>query len=219
MTSSACRGSGSGAGRAVVFAILGAALFAASTPARAGESVPLRIEPAAPALAADRRTGTPVRPGDGEVLVLGTFDEASFRISDLSHFAVEAPDGSRPALTIDRSRVYEEFGEIVSVAFLFAIPASQASDAGFVLHWGPEVEAEHRVIDRVSLEEIPADRLRTFTVGEGAPPPGATESFATIEVIADRNADYYSLWYLLPMLLIFILLTVRKLAGDAARAD
>ena len=195
-----------GVGVALILLALGAAALA-----QARQSVDLRLLPVREDyLAADSAQAT-ARPGPGEVLVLGRFDDPALAIESIKQIAVVGPDGRRVPLHVVEDSVYVEFDQIVSLRFYFLIGETETAET-FALEWGADVEADNVKVARVLLDPAMADRCREFTwAARGAAAPGETTSVASIDVIADSSAEYHFLWYLLPMALIFLLLTIRKI--------
>ena len=153
------------------------------------------------------------RPDDGDVLIFGRLDHPDFRVDDLSQLAVVAPDGRRLPLHIDESSVFVEFDSIVSVEFFFLVEPAEAVPGGepFKAVWGPGVRSENQKVPSIALDPATRDRVLQFVWRRDRDDAPAGTSVATIEVIADSTAEYYFLLYLLPMALIFILLTIRKI--------
>ena len=168
--------------------------------------------------ASEESDSVPVPAEPDRLVVVGRFDDASFSVDTLSQVKVMPPgrDAEPRPLTFDESATLREFGSIVSVTFYFTVSAavfSNASRADFRLVWGPDVDTANRTVPRLALDPSGLDHYRTFQWQAAGDEAGGSDdmSVTTIEVIADRNANLYSLWYLLPMAMIFILLTIRKL--------
>ena len=185
-----------------------AAAGARGAPAPAG-SVALALVEASDALF----PGGPANavPPEGQVLVCGRFDDPGFAIEEINQITVVAPDGRRAPLTIEGSSLFREFGRIVALRFSFLVSAAEAEGAKpFTLRWGPEVRAENALADCIVPDAARRTHYREFRPRpSGEAPAGA--NIGTIEVIADSSAGYHFLWYLLPMALIFALLTIRKI--------
>ncbi len=157
--------------------------------------------------------GAPVEPSEGNVLVSGRIDHAGFFIDELSQITVETPLGERVPLLIDRSSIFREFGSVVSLLFAFEISESAADGAGrgFRILWGPSIEADNQEVERVHVDPGRPALYRQFRWVESLGGDAGDETpFSTIVVIADSTAEYHFLWYLLPMGLVFTLLTIRK---------
>lgn len=158
--------------------------------------------------------GEPLAPTQGQHIVMGRFETADFAVTSIAEVAALAPDGTPVPLLIEESSLYEEFGEIVSCRLAFEIPAATPAtpDPPYTLVWGPEVQAQaNRLVPTVAGEASRKPEYRGFRWRRPGGGQGSDISVATIEVVADSNADLYSLWYLLPMALMFVLLTVRKI--------
>jgi len=177
---------------------------------QAAESVRLEILPATGEMLAATGAGDPLLPAPGQVLVCGRFDDPSFSVDDLSRLAVVLPDGRQVALRIDAASKFLEFDRIVSVRFCFALDEEAAQAGGLTLRWGPDVRAENAEVDRFVLDPSRPELYRGFRWQREAAAGGDATQVATIEVIADSTAEYHFLWYLLPMGVIFLLLTIRK---------
>ncbi len=178
----------------------------------AAESVNLDFLPASEALFLKSPESTPLAfPEKGHVLAAGRFDDGAFAIDTIDQITVVAPGGRQVPLAIDNTSIYREFGQIVSLRFYFSVPLSALASAGgnYALKWGPDVAAQNKLVAGLALDPARPTAYRTFSWFRGQ-----EVSVATIKVIADSRADYYSLWYLLPMGLIFVLLTIRKFRAD-----
>ena len=153
-------------------------------------------------------------PPDDKIGVLCTFNDSSFAIASLDELCVYSPEGDPIPILIDESNVFEEFGDIYSVRFVFFIePESVDSALPHTIKWGEGIEGDNETLDVFALADDVTERYRECTWVPGIA-EGADSSVATIEVIVDESADYYSLWYLLPMALLFVLLTIRKLKAS-----
>lgn len=145
--------------------------------------------------------------------MLGSFDHPDFAIENVSQITVTGPDGRQLPLTIESQSTFLEFDRIVALRFCFVIDEAAASSpkGDFKVSWGPDVRAENVKVDRFSLDASLAARYREFRWAradrDGA---GRTTSVASVEVIADSSAQYHFLWYLLPIAVVFVLLTIRK---------
>ncbi len=154
-------------------------------------------------------------------MAVGLLSGNGFEVTDLAAIAVTDAAGDALPVTVDRSSAFLEFDAYVAARIAFPVPADAAeTGATFRIRWGPTAGAEATVVDRFA---VPADGARAFGFRPAAadgPDPAA--SAAELVVIADREAEYYSLWYLLPMALIFVLLTIRKMRsrdGNAAASS
>lgn len=178
----------------------------------AAESVPLAVGPASTAFLQEWPGDEPLMPGRGEVVVAGRFEAPAFYVDDLRQIAVSGPDGVRIPLQVDGGSLFVEFDQIVSLrfAFLAAEADVQGATGGFVLEWGPDVAAENVRLENLALDAERPELYRAFRPAPPAPASGDDVQVASIEVIADSTAEYHFLYYLLPMALIFLLLSVRK---------
>lgn len=181
--------------------------------AMAAQSVSLDLLPASEALFQSETEGAKpnVNPEEGQVAVVGSFSPPAFEVEDINQVAVVDPDGNLLALQVDSELVMVEFSDrIVSLYFCFFVRAGDVKPGGtpFVVKWGPDVKAQNVSVDRLVLDERRRERYRSFRVRADGPGDAHT---STIIVIADSSAEYHFLWYLLPMALIFVLLTIRKI--------
>jgi len=194
---------------AVLAALCGGA--AASTGSVRLELVPVRES----AFAVDG--GQPnAAAGPGRLLVYGRFDDPRLSIESIDRITVIAPDGRQVPLTVDGGSLFFEFDRIVSVEFFFLVDAEQLLPAAepLVLKWGEDVRAENAKVERIVLDANVRERIRAFRWGTGSAGLPPESRIASIEVIADSSAEYHFLWYLLPMALIFLLLTIRKIRAS-----
>lgn len=140
---------------------------------------------------------------------IGNFNEQSFSIPSLNNITVKNSSGSQIPLKIEESSLIEEFGSTVSLWLSFDVPAVELSqDKPLTIEWGTDVSALNSRVKSMKADIAASDSYRTFTWRK----KNDKSSFATIEVIADSSANYYFLWYLLPIAVIFIAMTVRKAA-------
>lgn len=160
--------------------------------------------------------GVSVVPSRNEIAVIGQFNDAAFKISSIDELTVLTADNKVVPLTVDRSAVLREWGNIVSVRFAFTVPkkAARNEDTGYVIRWGKDVEGRNTIVDGLALDPSHSADYREFAWEAGRDQRGDDISVAKIRVIADSNAEKYDLWYLLPMALIMILLTIRKFCAN-----
>lgn len=177
---------------------------------RAAESVSLEIVPASQGLLAAGGEAEPLRPAAGQVLVCGRFDDPAFYVDDLSQLTVVRPDGRQVALTVDAGSLFVEFDQIVSLRFCFALDAAEAEAGGLVLRWGPDVRADNVQVDALAFDASQPQLYRGFRWLREDAAEASDAQLASIEVIADSTAGLHFLWYLLPIGVIFLLLTIRK---------
>ena len=175
----------------------------------ATDSVNLIIEPACEKQFQEKGPSQIV-PHSGEVLVIGQFQKSSFVIHDINQLTVLGPDGNQIPLTFNTSKNVVEFGKnIVAVQFAFAIKESSlTAGENHRLTWGNDIKANNQKVAKMTFDPSKKNLYRQF---RWKAPTAPVQSFASIAVIADQNANYYSLWYLLPMTLVFALLTLRKI--------
>lgn len=148
--------------------------------------------------------------GHDSLLVAGSFSPPDFSIADISQARLTDGLGRPIELLVERSSLFEEFGEIVGMRIAFRLPVDSLAAGLPVLSWGAGVTAPVRAIDRFVFPDSARPQLRTFVPEPVTDPDAAPPRFATIEVIADSHADTYYLWYLLPMAVIFLMLAIRK---------
>lgn len=187
-------------------------LFFSSGILRAYESAKLEVLEMNEKLAAllSERAAPP--PEKGCLRVIGSLGGAGapdFKIASINNLrAKDVSSGKYLPLAVDESGIVEEFGRIVSLWVAFDAPESGLDGgSGFVLEWGDDVESPSRMVKNLKLDPAHSGRYRTFSLNTEK----GSKSFASIEVIADSSADYYFLWYLLPMALIFAVLTAGKM--------
>jgi hypothetical protein len=202
-----------------VLLVLPALLFAAPT-VTAAESVRLLLQPAFVDPFAAPAEGPFIEPADGGILVVGRFDRPDFGIADVTQIEALAPDGRQLPLRIDAGSVCMEFDRIVSLRLAFEATEAEAEDAPgeFTLRWGPEIAGPNASVESLAIDPARLDSYRGFTWAEPAGALGDDTQFASIEVIADSTAEYHFLYYLLPVALIFTLLTIRKIRARHSTA-
>lgn len=203
-------------GGVLALATAAALLALTAAPARAAESVEMEIAPAGDELFGDLPPDAqPTLPPPGQCLVIGRYSQ--FTINELSQVTVVAPDGRQVPLTVESASVFREFGHIAALRFCFSISRAEANpgNGGFTLRWGPGVRAANREVPELAPDPARRGDYRSLRLK-------AAGRFATLGVFADSTADYYFLWYLLPMALVFALLILGKVrargSGDATAA-
>lgn len=143
----------------------------------------------------------------GHLRFIGSFNEQSFSIPSLSNITVKNSSCSQIPLKIEESSLIGEFGSTVSLWLSFDVPSDEFSqDKPLTIEWGKDVSALNGKVKSIKVDIARASSYRTFTWRK----KNDNSSFATIEVIADSSADYYFLWYLLPIAVIFAVLAIRK---------
>lgn len=152
----------------------------------------------------------PIVTGTEQIAVIGLVDYADFAARNISHVTVLAPDGQKRQLFIEQESITWDFDEIVAFRCYFIVKTSSLGDR-FQLAWGPEITAENKTVPPLILDPSRRQNYRQFIRKKTAAQTGAETSVASIEIIADSTAEYHFLWYLLPMAVIFALLTIRKI--------
>lgn len=143
----------------------------------------------------------------GHLRFIGSFSEQSFSIPSLNNITVKNSVGSQLPLKIEETSLIEEFGSTVSLWISFDVPTGDFSqDKPLTIEWGKDVSASNSTVKSMKVDIAASTSYRTFTWRK----KNDKSSFATIEVIADSSANYYFLWYLLPIAVILVMLTVRK---------
>lgn len=143
----------------------------------------------------------------GHLRFIGSFNEQGFSVPSLNNITVKNSSGSQFPLKIEESSLIEEFSSTVSLWLSFDVPADEFSqDKPISIEWGKDVSALNSTVKNMKVDIAAANSYRTFTWRKKSD----NSSFATIEVIADSSADYYFLWYLLPIAVILVTLAVRK---------
>jgi hypothetical protein len=196
-------------------------LLLASGSIRASETVTLQVQEAGEELFLGLgNDGEPLKPEAGKCACLGRFDR--FSVKDVNQITVLGADGKQLSLVIDKSSIFVEFGEkIVALRFYVLLPKDQAraGESTLELKWGADVKAVNIQVESFVLSSALRSGYRSLreapSSSGGGGGPGST---ATILVIADSSADYHFLWYLLPIGVIFALLTVRKFLLTSAPA-
>ena len=180
--------------------------------AQAADSADLQLLPAPDDFfAIGEETPNPAPP-EGKVLVFGLFNHPRLSIAGVENIIALNTDGTPIPLTIETNSIFYEFDRIVSLRFSFLVDAEQADDpeTRFTLSWGNDITAKNMEVSKIILDPEARMRIRRFQWGN-ADLGGEAAQISRIEVIADMTAGYHFLWYLLPMAMIFALLTIRKL--------
>jgi hypothetical protein len=133
-------------------------------------------------------------------------------IKKTSNITLKNAEGKNIPLIIESTSLYSEFDDgYNSLRAAFFISAAEAEKGIFTLEWGDSVHARNTEIEKLNVYIDDKTRYRTFRMGDNN--SGSRESSdysATLEVIVDDHSDKYYLWYLLPIILIFTLLGIRK---------
>ncbi len=206
---------------ALFLALLG---VIAAAPALAVESAKLELFSAGDHLFESGEKPTAV-PGDpGRVLVVGRCEGPDFAIDDISQVELLSPGGRRVPLHVEEARIYRDpvaDNKIVSLRVYFLAAKSDLTPAAgsFELRWGAGVKAANKKVAAIVLDPGRRAGYREFRRRKPPPAAGGDGQSSALWVIADSKADYYFLWYLVPMALIFVLLTVRKIRGSSSPSD
>ncbi|MCU0726631.1 MAG: hypothetical protein MUE73_12730 [Planctomycetes bacterium] len=153
-------------------------------------------------------------PPEGMVAVVCRFDDSAFAIAALDRLTVTLPSGKPAELIVETDSVWEDLGEIAAVRFAFFVDEAELDGPEPCrILWGEEVTGRFRELP--VFRPDPARRALYRTATWRPEGPGGDSQIASIEVVADSRSNYYSLLYLLPMAVLFVLLGVRKvLARD-----
>ena len=143
-------------------------------------------------------------------IVFGRISDFGFAIENPEHLLVLDGENNPLPLTIETGTAFREFGEIIALTFAFELDARTLAKGPPRAEWGKNVRGTIREVASLSFPTNAASRLHAFATDAGDAVPADAAQFATIEIIADSNADKYYLWYLLPMAVIFVLLILRK---------
>jgi hypothetical protein len=145
---------------------------------------------------------------DGHTGLIGRIEGEDFLVTDIRQIALVTPDGSQLDLRIEEGSLLEEFGEIVALRFFVAVP--EGVDGPFTLVWGPDIDADNTMTPRLLAAPGKLDRYRF-----AAPVVAADDevSLATLRIVADSQADWYFLWYLVPLVAILVLVILQTIHG------
>jgi len=152
---------------------------------------------------------------DHDILVVGMLDMPYFSVQEISQVALSDADSVPVSLWIDASSLYSEFddGTINLMRVAFLIPSAHLEKGAMRISWGDSVSSGNRMVEKIDLYEESRDQYRTFVCEEQPRGNDAANYSSSVVVIVDDKADIYFLWYLLPIVLIFILLFARKALG------
>ena len=158
-------------------------------------------------------SATPFLPQAGQVAALGRFDHPLLSIQNINQITVIASDGRAIPLQVESPSIVYEFDRIVSLRFFFLIAESEAAVGAepFQVRWGAGISADNIEVDKIVLDPKQRALYREFRWRQSVGAPSESASVSTIDVIADSTAEYHFLWYLLPMAVIFAVLTIRKI--------
>ena len=149
---------------------------------------------------------------DKMVIVVGIIDSPSFSVKNINNIALYDGTGNPIPVIADQSSFYSEFDddEINSLRIAFIVNESLLDQGSPRLVWGDDINSENKEVERIRIYKAGKDIYRTFSLEERPEGSGSKDYFATVDVIVDDYADTYYIWYLLPMVLIFSLLFVKK---------
>lgn len=185
------------------------------------ESVTLQLLPAEPALFESSDEGHPCQPGEGEILVVGRFNDPRFAVASIDKVSLATVSGEAVPFLIDQASVLKEFvesGRIISFRLCAIVPArlwQNGREPELVLKWGDEVSGRARLVAGFRLDPERAESYRGFLWGDAASRPSAADEPVkelAITVTAERGAELHKYWYLIPLLVLFLLLSVKKLS-------
>ena len=150
-----------------------------------------------------------------DIIVVGMLDMPYFSVQKTSQVSLSDADGVPVPLWIDASSLYSEFddGTINLMRIAFLIPKANLEKGALRISWGDGITSENRMVDHIDLYLESRGQYRTFVCEEQPRENDAANYSSSVVVIVDDKADIYFLWYLLPIVLIFILLFVRKALG------
>ena len=129
--------------------------------------------------------------------------------------------GEAIPLLIDERSVLKEFGRIISFRLCAVIPArllGSGKEPELVLRWGSDVSGRNQLVAGFRLDPERAESYRGFIWKDASAGPGddgeaATE--LTITLTARRGAELHKYWYLIPLAVLFLLLSVRRILSGA----
>ncbi len=158
----------------------------------------------------------------GMLLVLGRFSGSGFAIEKISQLRLLGPGDQVIPLTIDESRLWRdalEGNKITSLDFCFEALAEQlqTTPEKFRFQWGEDIDVKNHLLPRIIPDSSARQNCREFVPAVAETSSGLDSQNAELIIIADTSADYYFLWYLVPMGTIFVLLTIRKYTPSSSR--
>jgi hypothetical protein len=147
-----------------------------------------------------------------DLYVIGMLNPPSFSIQNYNNLLLQDAEGKDIPLFIDESSIYFEFDgdEINSLRIGFVISKEIIENGPPRLSWGDDVSGSNKVVESLDIYREDKSRYRIFDWDEKQAALDSSSHFATVDVIVDDYADTYYIWYLLPMVLVFALLFVRK---------
>ncbi|MFC1566656.1 hypothetical protein ACFL4A_02320 [bacterium] len=144
-----------------------------------------------------------------DIQIIGKINLSNFAIMDLSNIELLDPNGKKVKLTIDKSSIYSEFDDEIINSIKISFITIKDTTGDFRLTWGKKVSSKNNIVPTITLYSDNVSQYRSFSLTASENIDALSYS-ATIEVIVDNYADKYYLWYLLPIILIFILLFFRR---------
>jgi len=160
--------------------------------------------------------------GKRMLLVLGRFSGSGFAIEKISQLRLLGPGDQVIPLTIDESRLWRdalEGNKITSLDFCFQAIAERlkATPELYRFQWGEDIDVKNNLLPQIIPDPIARQNCREFVPAVRETSSGRDSQNAELIIIADSSADYYFLWYLVPMGTIFVLLTIRKYAPSSSQ--
>lgn len=146
-------------------------------------------------------------------IVVGLINVPSFEIKNTANTALYDSEGRQIPITIDKSSFYSEFDDstINSMRISFITDDRTIKKGHFRFEWGDNINSKNTVVDKIPVFTTSKDIYREFTWEEQPQKSDLANYSATLDIIVDDKADTYYLWYLLPMVLIFFMLIIRRL--------
>lgn len=212
-------GGGSCARLGLAAALWMSLLFAES--AAAVESVTLQLLPAERALFESADHGYPCEPGRDEIAIVGLFNCPRFAAAEVGNVSLTTASGEAIPLLIDERSVLREFGRIISFRLCAVIPARLLENdkaPELILKWGDDVSGRNQLVAGFRLDPERAESYRGFVWKDAGPRPGddgEPTKELTITLTAKRGAELHKYWYLIPLAVLFLLLSVRRILSGA----
>ncbi len=198
----------------VIITLILPVLFQAKEKNTAAERLLLSVRPASAEEIENIQKGTdPSLKKSGTVKIFGRINPPNFSISDISQMKLITSAGDEIAMKAREDSFHSEFGDefINSLRISFILPKKMIAGEDLFLLWGEDVSGE-----KVEKSKNPGfyqeslDRYYIFTWEKVPEKNDLADYSTTVEVIVDDQSDLYHYWYLLPMVLIFIMLFIRK---------
>lgn len=199
--------------------ILGWCILAIAVQAWAVDHVDLEIIPGPDSSSVGAGSVEGAESGVDSDLVAGRFDDASFFVDSPGQIRVIGPDGLSVPLTIDSSGIVTQESRIVSLRFCF--PASEDAvslpPGSYRIEWGPEIQATNRLSADFASELPFGGARREFRWPSRVPDEDSAAVEATEPDMpvsappAGKQADPFSLWYVLPTGIILAAMFMRKM--------